>query len=154
MIPIPLSYRLAAAGVAAAALAWWSYDAGRDSRAEEIATMAGAAASQNARYRTLEKEASHAMQTILARNRVGLDAVRAEFQRLRDETAGSRGVPTVPAVDGSLEECRVRLGRIAAEIDGVRRQAEESGRGAEAGAECAVTLGTCQAELRVCAGLR
>lgn len=120
-----------------------------------VASMRATAQQQNERYRHLERESAHAMQTIIQNDRRQLDAVAARAGRLRDAArAGGSGVPTVPAVDGSLAACQQRLADIGRGIDGVDLAAEGVRREAESCARDAVTLGTCQAQLRECSTLR
>lgn len=131
----------------------WEIEAG--ARANLIESMRTSAVGQNERYRNLEKEARYAMQTIIANDRAARDRLADRLERLRQQaSAGGSGVPTVPGVDRSLAACRQRLAEIGRGVDEVDQQAQAVR--AEAG-NCAadvVTLSTCQAELRVCEGLR
>lgn len=119
-----------------------------------VEAMRSTAQQQNDRYRHLEKEAAHAMQTIIQNDRAALDSVGARLARLREQArAGGSGVPTVPAVAGSLAACQQRLADIGRAVDGVDQEAEGVRRDAGGCAGNAVTLRTCQAQLLQCAGL-
>jgi len=136
----------------------WVVAGGAEVRADAaeslVASMRTTAQQQNDRYRHLEKEAAHAMQTIIQNDRAALDSVGARLARLREQArAGGSGVPTVPAVAGSLAACQQRLGDIGRAVDGVDQAAEGVRRDAGGCARDAVTLSTCQAQLRECSGL-
>ena len=153
MIPIPHRYALAAAALAGLYLA--GYIHGRTSTRDELTAWQSVATATNVRFRNLEQEASDAMQTIIQNDRAALDSVNARVARLREQARSSgSGVPTVPAVAGSLETCQQWLAGISREVDRVDSAAEDIRRKAGECEQNAVTAQTCQAELRQCEGLR
>jgi len=159
-----MSVRATVAGLGLAALVggvgwlWLSAEHAR-SRAADLAqlveSMRTTARHQNDRYRKLEEESVHAMQTIIQVDRAAFDQLDARFERLqRAAAAGGSGVPTIPGVDGSLAACHQRLAEIGRGVDDVDRAAEGVRAEARRCAGDAITLSTCQADLRRCQALR
>lgn len=156
MIAIPgLPWARLAIAAAALAAAWgWGYwSAWKPAHDREVAAAA-IAAEQDRRYRTLEKEASDAQATIIEQYTAARSADRAEWDRIRMRLAArGNGVPPVhPEPGGPHPDPR----------DGLETPCRPGDRdlsialvdALEVGEHLERTLQVCQAELRVCAGLR
>lgn len=150
---IPLRYKIAAAGAMVAVAFGYGYIKGAASRDSEIAAINAVGGVQAQRNREVQENAKKRQKELLAAHRADMAQYRREFDRLRDEARAGR-VPTIPAVDGSLEACQRRLARVSAEVDRLGDRIEETTGVLERGAVCSSTLTLCQSELMTCAAMR
>ena len=116
-------------GVAIAALlavaGWLWVDAERwEARATvaeaRVDTLTQAAKRQDAEHREKEKESERERRETMEASSRALAGVADYLERLRQQAAVDRArrpVPTVPAVDGSLDACRARVAAVSRRAD-------------------------------------
>lgn len=122
----PLEAVTGLALVALLALSGWLWvDAERwEARAtvaeERLEVMQAAARQQDARHRKQEQESERERRETIEASSRALAAVADHLERLRQQAAADRAnrpVPTVPAVDASLDACRARVVAIGRRLD-------------------------------------
>lgn len=146
------------AALVALPLAWWvGLDAGRDSRAEEVAALGAVGAEQSRRARAQSQEVADAQKAhVSAWVAVRRDADAAWVQH--DKARRGR-VPSLCAEPGSAPADSAGTvardsGQGGADVDQAGAALEAISQAARAGEAMQATLELCQAELRMCASLR
>ncbi len=149
--PSGLAWRAVAVVALLAAVWWHGYDAGRDSRAEEVSALTAVGAEQTRRARETTQEVWNAQQAYVT----GWRRARAESEPdwLRLKASSTSRVPTVCPKPGSADADQ-RNGMETAGGTGDRDLLPALVGALETGERLEATLALCQQELRQCAGMR